>query len=458
MQGPGNPPDDPNLDRDEQELPQPYEKEQTTQETIRALITNKQFYYCKEFDRLYHNYEPATQYDLNTLYNEYLVYMGQKHKTPYNRFEQIIASEGTAQDHPVHRYLDSCRASYPKHVPGDPIREVFNLLKLGPTSEAHKALLYRMFRKWALQFVLQPLMKGEASGALVLVIVGETGRGKDKFFQMLLPPELRDSFHREIEFDYGDGNNRQYWELMGALVEQWLIVDSEWQGFKRNKDMKLFKRITGSGKVKWRPSGASRAGERNDVRLANFAGTSNDTQLTNDQARNRRIIPIETDQVDWQALRDFDHRRFYAKLLQIYDRAGADRCFPTDSEIDQLDALTSDFKTDDYLDDAIRDYCHPDPDAPLWNEQQILQILTQATSRSFRMPPKGRMKEALARHGITTSRPMRNGKRVRGGYAVDFKSMRWRTNVKPMLPGTAQHELAADQYRPGGTSHEAPPF
>lgn len=128
---------------------------------------------------------------------------------------------------------------------------------------------------------------------LVLVLVGDQGTGKTKFFRSLLPPELREYYaESKLDKEKDDGI---------LMCQKLIIVDDEFSG-KNKKEADKFKEIVSRETFTVRkPYGRF---SEDMKRIAVLGGTTNEKQILNDMTGNRRIIPVN--------VIDFDHKRFEA--------------------------------------------------------------------------------------------------------------------------------------------------
>lgn len=98
--------------------------------------------------------------------------------------DHILRMGENERFHPVRDYLNECMAGWDGK---SRIRELFEMFILNPDSEQDPELLYILFEKWLISCALLVFNNGNVSAQGVLVLVGEQGIGKTRFFFRLLP-------------------------------------------------------------------------------------------------------------------------------------------------------------------------------------------------------------------------------------------------------------------------------
>ena len=163
---------------------------------------------------------------------------------------------------------------------------------------------------------------------MILVLNGEQGTNKTKFFRNLLPKDLR-NFYAESNLDEGKDS-----EIL--MTKKWLIIDDEFGG-KSKKDATKLKRLSSQQTFSIRmPYG--RVSE-DLMRLAVLGGTSNDYEVINDPTGNRRVIPINLISFDFEKYDKLNKDKLFIELYNEWknDKEG---WFLTKSEIQILNDTT----------------------------------------------------------------------------------------------------------------------
>jgi len=180
-------------------------------------------------------------------------------------------------------------------------------------------------KKWLLGLVASAF--GTYS-LMILVLNGEQGTNKTKFFRNLLPYELR-KFYSESNLDEGKDS-----EIL--MCKKWLIIDDEFGG-KNKKDATKLKRLSSQQTFSIRmPYG--RVSE-DLLRLAVLGGTSNDMEVINDPTGNRRVIPINLISFDFEAYDEINKDKLFIELYKEYlnDKEG---WFLSKKEVEVLNYAT----------------------------------------------------------------------------------------------------------------------
>lgn len=163
---------------------------------------------------------------------------------------------------------------------------------------------------------------------MILVLNGEQGTNKTKFFRNLLPRELR-NYYAESNLDEGKDS-----EIL--MTKKWLIVDDEFGG-KSKKDATKLKRLSSQQTFSIRmPYGRT---SEDLMRLAVLGGTSNDYEVINDITGNRRVIPINIESFNFELYNQIDKDKLFVELYWEYTR-NTDGWFLTKDEVEFLNKTT----------------------------------------------------------------------------------------------------------------------
>lgn len=151
------------------------------------------------------------------------------------------------------------------------------------------------FKKWLVGSVhnwISPIHETKVS-PLTLVLCGQKqGTGKTSFFRNLLPKELR-KYLIEHRIDAKDKDS------IYNLVKGLLVLDDEFGGLA-TKDVKDFKKIADANQIDIRlPYSAFYSKMK---RKASLCGTSNESDILKDVTGNRRILPLNVERIDYDAM------------------------------------------------------------------------------------------------------------------------------------------------------------
>ncbi len=167
---------------------------------------------------------------------------------------------------------------------------------------------------------------------LTLVLVGEQGTGKSKWFRGLFPEELR-RYYAEAKMD-GD---KDHLILMATKA---LILDDEFSG-KSRKEAALFKELSSKQEITIRkPYG--RMSETHQ-RIAALAGTTNDENVKGDLTGNRRIMAIHVSNIDWDLYYSVDKTDLMIEIYKEWKSVG-DGWMLTPEDIGMLNQATDRYR------------------------------------------------------------------------------------------------------------------
>lgn len=163
---------------------------------------------------------------------------------------------------------------------------------------------------------------------LILVLIGEQRTDKSRFFRNLLPEKLR-MFYAESPLDEGKDS-----EIL--MTKKLLILDDEFAG-KSKRDASKLKRLSSQQTFTIRaPYG--RVSE--DLqRLAVLCGTSNEQEVINDPTGNRRIIPVNIKNFDFEKYLKIDKDKLFIELYNEW-REEPESWFLSTDEIKFLNLST----------------------------------------------------------------------------------------------------------------------
>ena len=142
---------------------------------------------------------------------------------------------------------------------------------------------------------------------MILVLIGEQGTNKTRFFRNLLPSGLS-SFYAESNLDEGKDS-----EIL--MTKKLLIIDDEFGG-KNKKDANKLKRLTSQQTFSIRVPYGRVSEDLN--RLAVLGGTSNELEIINDPTGNRRIIPVNLKNFKFEEYEKIDKKKLFIELYHEY--------------------------------------------------------------------------------------------------------------------------------------------
>lgn len=154
---------------------------------------------------------------------------------------------------------------------------------------------------------------------LLLCLLGPQNSGKTEWFRRLPPKGLMD-YYAESKLDKEKDD-----EIL--MTECWIIMDDELGGKSKQDYLKL-KNITSKQYFSLRRP----YGEHNEklLRLAVLCGTSNDDMILSDPTGNRRVIPIDVDDIDKDLYNSIDKTALWKEVFDLYKQGFDWRLSPDD--------------------------------------------------------------------------------------------------------------------------------
>ena len=194
--------------------------------------------------------------------------------------------------------------------------------------DIHKPEMMLYIKKWLVSVVAS--VYGHTS-ELILVLTGPQHNGKTEFFIRLLPKRIRNYFATD-KLDQGKDSDI-------LMTQKLIILDDEFSG-KSKKDSRHLKALASKQSFSIRLPYAKIPRDLN--RLAVLCGTSNHTDVINDNTGNRRIIPISLRQRNYSISDNIDREKLWAGLLDLYLQ-GEDQYRLTAQEVAELKQASTDY-------------------------------------------------------------------------------------------------------------------
>jgi predicted P-loop ATPase len=211
----------------------------------------------------------------------------------YNPFFEFFKSDGIAYELPAIPVDNGDRFSSPL------IDKLASTIK-----NDNPAYTLFFLRKWLVGVVSAA---HKVHSPLLLCLLGSQNTGKTEFFRRLLPKELH-GYYAESKLDKEKDD-----ELL--MTENLIIMDDELGG-KSKQDAQKLKNITSKQYFSLRRP----YGDHNEkiLRLAVLCGTSNYHEILSDPTGNRRIIPIEVDDIDKELYNSIDKKELMLEAFRLY--------------------------------------------------------------------------------------------------------------------------------------------
>ena len=277
-------------------------------------------------------------------------------------------------DKDIDRFIDSSRIDkfYPLNdwlmsLPRwDGRDRVAELAARVPTNQPH----WEMYlHRWLLAMVAQwreDIGDQLTGNALVPLLIGRQGCGKTRFCGILMPPELRMYYNKEINF-------KKDTDLNLGLSQFGLINLDEFDK-TTNRQQVILKYLLSTGDVKFSPPYGKAI--RQYKRYASFIGTTNQMKPLVDPTGSRRFVCVEcTGDINFDD--NLDHWQLYAQLMQ--ELGEGQRYWLDDEEIAVLMEENSRFeRTVDLVEMIAATFRKPsDPKGGrLWTLQEVSGLLS----------------------------------------------------------------------------------
>jgi hypothetical protein len=167
------------------------------------------------------------------------------------------------------------------------------------------------FKKWLVGSIhnwISPLSEQKVS-PLTLVLCGQKqGTGKTSFFRNLLPNDLK-RYLIEHRIDAKDKDS------IYNLVKGLIVLDDEFGGLA-TKDVKDFKKIADANQIDIRlPYSAFYSKMK---RKASLCGTSNESDILKDITGNRRILPLNVESINYDAMIKINTDDLWREAFDLY--------------------------------------------------------------------------------------------------------------------------------------------
>ena len=226
-------------------------------------------------------------------------------KADYPTFERILLSNFIPKYNPLRDFFETNFPQFTDITNDDNFDSPLVDRMCETIINSSPAFTKYFVKKWLVGIIAS--VYGEPS-PLVLVLIGKVlGTGKTEWLRRFLPEALR-HYHAESKLD------RDKDDLI-LLTQKLIIMDDEFSG-KSKKEEGKFKMLTSSDIISVREP----YGRRNvDLkRLAVLCGTSNPKEVLTDVFENRRIIPIQVDDINKDLYNLIDKTQLFGELYKLY--------------------------------------------------------------------------------------------------------------------------------------------
>ena len=217
---------------------------------------------------------------------------------------QVIDSDFVPLYNPLREYLNRLP---PWDEATNPILDLALsvTVKGGPDEQL---LFYACLRKWLVGMVAGWLEEKTVNEE-ILVLIGEQGIYKTRWFEHLLPPELSDYFNSTSTFGKMDKD-----EIL-SLSQFGLICLDEIDALKSEAMSRLKWAVTTKAADTRKPYAHN--SERR-IHIASYCGTSNNLQFIDDDSGTRRWLTFEVDSIRSPFEYPIRHKEIFAQAYALY--------------------------------------------------------------------------------------------------------------------------------------------
>lgn len=296
-------------------------------------------------------------------------------KINFELIDRLIDSDFTFTYNPFIEFFEANKEAYPVEKCTGTIKAFFDCIE-------SKDKEYTAFfgGKWLTGIVSSVYGK---HSVLFLALIGEVqNTGKTQVFRRLLPKELK-KYYAESKLDAGKDDYI-------LMTQRLVVVDDEMSG-KSKKEAKLLKDITSKQVFTLRePYGRHNV---DLLRIAMLGGTTNEKAVLYDTA-NRRVIPVEVNSIDYEAMNKIDRTALLMEAYWLYHENN-EVAQLTREEIVRLNKDTVEFELTEVEHEALQKYFEPSEDGEKLSCSEIKFILQDLTRDKFILDRLGKALKKL---------------------------------------------------------------
>jgi hypothetical protein len=275
-------------------------KKKITAEDIAAYLSEQGVRYDTFIQDLTIGGKVIDEMAYNTLYIDLKKYFDTE--IPRTRFEEVIKSNYITTINPIHMFIEANKHRHPSGT----FEQWLDCMVLKQKS-IDKAVVLHFLKKWYVGLIAQAL-DGPFPNEyfLALISVGQ-GIGKTTFLRKYtLPVELHD-YIIEHSLNYDD-------DFKVMMSQSLLIIDDEMDG-RNYEQEKSFKSLMSNTPLTTRRKYDRRISTIR--RRCSFAGSGNNLMVVK-ESRNRRIIPLEIERMDFEKLGQMDYIDLFMEAYNLY--------------------------------------------------------------------------------------------------------------------------------------------
>jgi hypothetical protein len=325
----------------------------------------------------------------------------------YEDFWVYLRSDEIEERNPLKEYFEAL-----KPQPQDFMEAYFNTLVLAEPKQ-HPMLL-SIFRKWLIGAVAMIDKRQFFPNLLCPVLISKINTGKTSFFDYLTFGTELDRYAILHRFSGGtiiDKDTES--KFAGSLLIK--IDDLNKNDFRQQS---AFRTLISAKKFDHRPPYGKIFTEK--VRIASLCGTANYTDIVNEANNNRRIIPVEIEKIDFEALNKIAAGNVWASAWEHYKEGELWTLTP--EEVAFVQRLSGDYTDTGGLGDFVLEKIKPcdsgDQNAKFGNAT-FLRDLVLENNNEGKMYSSDAFGKILKSCGFTYGSKRLNGSPTKGYYYKD---------------------------------------
>jgi hypothetical protein len=298
-------------------------KDKITHDDIASFLNEAGVRYDSFLQDITLNGSIIEEIDYNTLYINLKKHFDRE--IPRSRFEEIIKSRYIIEVNPVMDYIKRNEHRDPHGT----FEKWLDCMTLKNKSIEKNLVLYYL-KKWYVGLVAQPMNPKFPNEYFLCLISSDQGIGKTTFLrEYTLPKELQ-KYCAQHALNIDD----DFKVIMGQSI---LVIDDEMDG-RTYETEKTFKNMMSQNELTTRRKYDRRISKIK--RRCSFAGSGNNLNVIREH-QNRRIIPIEVEQFDFDKMEQIDLDDLFMEAYYLY-QSGFRYSYTVDDK-DWLSLLSEDY-------------------------------------------------------------------------------------------------------------------
>lgn len=262
-----------------------------------------------------------------------------------------LSSDKVPEIHPIKSFLTRKKAEVEEVTTGH-IDKILASVHVNTMDMEKSDFLKSLLRKWLLSLMS---FKNYEKCVMIPVLTGGQRLNKTKFFEYLLPEELRMNHFARSTFDRSDNFNR-------LKADRLIILDDELKSSSKT-DVKLLKDLTSENVFQHRRLYSER--HITLARTPSYCGTSNEEEIICDLTGNRRLVVILVKMIDFELYSQVNKDLLFLELEKEYDEKGPECFYMDEVELEKLKYYSEDSINHDRLYYFLQSCMQPLPEGNL---------------------------------------------------------------------------------------------